>query len=536
MTMKNILLISFLLFSAVASAQIPIGGKLIPAHGKSDVSADSVLSGPQDTLSRAPVGSFGYKNGQFYGKGAIKWGSLGGGGTPGGNTTNMQFNSGGSFSGQDNFSVDTAHKAMIIQTPSLGTTAPTGGPYGLFIKNPTAAVSGPGDQYSPPLHLQGQTWNSTASASQASDWFVYDAPSGGATPTHFLRFIGGLNGSYTANRFILCGNGFVHFNSLSTNVAGESPVTITEGNVSNTGYPNFFIKTSDNQGADVGAIMGLGGSYQAGGILPFGLIRGAKENATSGNYSSYMAFLIRKNAIGVLEGMRINSNTHLLSGQTGDSANAQLQVAGGVWIKPDSVITSAATTNLMIIAQDTTTGTGRGRLVKVPVSALPGGGSNSTKFSQTADGTLTNSASTTSIIGTGSGSQTISANTLAVGDRILVKGFGYISTDASIPTLTITFANSSSFSANGVGGLLSASMNNAPIEWEYYATVRSTGSGGTIQLNGWVSINGTKAYLASSAASAFNTTANQTFDVTAQFGTASTNNTIVSKQTFIRVN
>jgi hypothetical protein len=158
-----------------------------------------------------------------------------------------------------------------------------------------------------------------------------------------------------------------------------------------------------------------------------------------------------------------------------------------------------------------------------------------TKFSQTADGTVTNTNSTASIFGTGTGSQTISANTLTVGKKVIVKGFGYISTDASVPTLTITFKNSSSNAGNAVGALLTASMNNAPIEWDYEGTVRSTGASGSIEMNGWISINGTKVYIATSGAFLLDTTTGQTFDVSALWGTASTNNTIVTKQNSITV-
>jgi hypothetical protein len=157
-------------------------------------------------------------------------------------------------------------------------------------------------------------------------------------------------------------------------------------------------------------------------------------------------------------------------------------------------------------------------------------------FNQTADGSVTNTNTTTSILGTGQGSRTIATGKLYVGQTIVVKGFGYISTDATTPTLTITFANSSSNSGNAVNSLLSSSMNNVPIEWEYSGTVRTTGSSGSIQLNGWVSIGGTKAYLASSAASTFNTTTNQTFDVTALFNNASTNNTVTTKQCTVSIN
>ena len=152
-------------------------------------------------------------------------------------------------------------------------------------------------------------------------------------------------------------------------------------------------------------------------------------------------------------------------------------------------------------------------------------------FNQTADATLTNSTSNTSIVGTGVGSMTFAANTLAVGQRFVLKGIAYLSTDpSSAPTLVLQLSNSSSSSALTMNSLVTTSMNNAAVEFEYYLTVRSTGASGVVEMNGWSAIGGTKIYTSASSAFLLNTTISQTIDFKAQFGTASTNNTIVSKQ------
>jgi len=152
-------------------------------------------------------------------------------------------------------------------------------------------------------------------------------------------------------------------------------------------------------------------------------------------------------------------------------------------------------------------------------------------FNQTADATLTNSTSNTSIVGTGVGSMTFAANTLAVGQRFVLKGIAYLSTDpSSAPTLVLQLSNSSSSTALTMNALVTTSMNNAAVEFEYYLTVRSTGASGVVEMNGWSAIGGTKIYTSVSSAFLLNTTVSQTIDFKAQFGTASTNNTIVSKQ------
>jgi hypothetical protein len=163
-----------------------------------------------------------------------------------------------------------------------------------------------------------------------------------------------------------------------------------------------------------------------------------------------------------------------------------------------------------------------GKLYKTTVTPV--------KFTETADNTITNSTSNLTMIGTGVGSNTIGANTMAVGQTITVKGFGYLSTAAVAPTLIFTFANSSS-SAAITAPTLTTLLNNNPLEWELVMVCRTTGNSGSgsVMINGWVSVGGAKTYIATSGPYVFDTTIGQTIDLQAQFGTASTSNTIVTK-------
>jgi hypothetical protein len=149
-------------------------------------------------------------------------------------------------------------------------------------------------------------------------------------------------------------------------------------------------------------------------------------------------------------------------------------------------------------------------------------------FTQTADLTLTNSAIQTTIIGTGIGSSTIAANTLVAGKTVRMHGYGYLTTAASAPTLSISVGFQSALSSISVAGITST-MSFVPMEWDVELTIRTAGSSGAFQVNGWVSVAGTKSYIASAGTGTVNTTTTQTADIQATFGTADVNNTIVTK-------
>lgn len=59
---------------------------------------------------------------------------------------------------------------------------------------------------------------------------------------------------------------------------------------------------------DVGGAILMGGYYAAGSYGAFGAVKGGKENATSGNYASYLAFFTRANGASLVEQGRFASN------------------------------------------------------------------------------------------------------------------------------------------------------------------------------------------------------------------------------------
>jgi hypothetical protein len=149
-----------------------------------------------------------------------------------------------------------------------------------------------------------------------------------------------------------------------------------------------------------------------------------------------------------------------------------------------------------------------------------------TVFSQTADQTVANTTTQTSLIGTGVGSLVIPANSLTVGRTLHIKGYGVLATAASAPTINFSIEGSTA-SSSTVSPTLTGSMSNAMVEWDIYIVIRTTGTSGTAALGGYVSINGVKDYY-NNAAWGINTTLSDTFDYQVLWGTASASNTVVS--------
>lgn len=84
----------------------------------------------------------------------------GGGGTPGGSNTQVQFNDSGAFGGNANW---TYNKTTGVQTQAVNSIGTTGTD-GYLLQNTTAAAAG-AQQYSPRIHLIGRGWATSSSGS-----------------------------------------------------------------------------------------------------------------------------------------------------------------------------------------------------------------------------------------------------------------------------------------------------------------------------------------------------------------------------------
>jgi len=114
----------------------------------------------------------------------------GGGGTPGGSTTQLQYNNAGAFGGISSATFDGTIPITLTLTPAANTYAT-----GLLLTDTTVAGSSGNQQYSPSLILHGSGWKTTATAGpQNVDWRLTNIPvQNTVNPTTSLEFAGSVN-------------------------------------------------------------------------------------------------------------------------------------------------------------------------------------------------------------------------------------------------------------------------------------------------------------------------------------------------------
>lgn len=108
-----------------------------------------------------------------------------------------------------------------------------------------------------------------------------------------------------------------------------------------------------------------------------------------------------------------------------------------------------------------------------------------TLFTQTADKTVSNTVTETSIIGTGTGSLTLPANFFTTGKTIRLRVGGIYSTPAlSTPSVVIKLKYGSTTIATVTTTGLLAGASALKFEGEAVITCRSTGASGTVMVHG----------------------------------------------------
>ena len=97
-------------------------------------------------------------------------------------------------------------------------------------------------------------------------------------------------------------------NLLVGTTAGLTNARVDIRDVNRTGNAsNVTILSTTTQAAGIGGTIGLGGLYDGSNSTMFGVVRGGKENATSGNYAGYLSFDTVPNGGSITERMRITS-------------------------------------------------------------------------------------------------------------------------------------------------------------------------------------------------------------------------------------
>lgn len=152
-------------------------------------------------------------------------------------------------------------------------------------------------------------------------------------------------------------------------------------------------------------------------------------------------------------------------------------------------------------------------------------------FVQTADKTVTGTAEA-SIIGTGTGSVTIGADTLAAGDTFLVDIRGFYTRT----TGTIIFKSKFAGTTQASDSFNPAGATNGAFAITVMLTVRTIGASGTMIAQGYFQTfdnaspqNSLQRSLTAQAATfAVNTTVSNTYDFTSQFSAVGSTNSLTS--------
>lgn len=158
-----------------------------------------------------------------------------------------------------------------------------------------------------------------------------------------------------------------------------------------------------------------------------------------------------------------------------------------------------------------------------------------TIFTQTADKTVTNTTTETTIVGTGVGTLTLPANFFVIGKTISVKMSGVYSTVAVTgDTVTIKVKYGSTVLASKATTALVTGGTNLYWESNVLVTCRTTGATGTVQVSGGVVYQIAGSAIVEDelnngvAVTTLDTTASALFDVTVTHGTANASNTVTS--------
>lgn len=193
------------------------------------------------------------------------------------------------------------------------------------------------------------------------------------------------------------------------------------------------------------------------------------------------------------------------------------------FISPNSLVVATKT------AHDSSTAVANTQYVDRAVGAF----ASAKLFAMTADGSVSNTTTPTSLIGTGVGTKTIGANALQVGSVVTFKGAGTINTAATAPGMSFNFKIGTS--GTTINPTIAANLNSE-YRFEITGIVRTASASGAIALTGWVEINGVKTYFTPNNFS-IDATSSLTLDmVLTMSGTVGSGDIVTTKTSTIFIN
>ncbi len=393
----------------------------------------------------------------------------------------------------------------------------------------------------------------------------------------------GLHTGYTGNTAV--GEAALYYGSASQNTAvgdyamfADSGGNTTAGGVA-IGANSFYKKSAGNYGIAIGFNAGYTVSTAAQGIyIGYNVVNGgvhtgtdtiaigqeAGKILTSGAYNILIGYrsgdLITTGSNNVIIGKDIDAQGATTSDQlsiqnaifgTGNSGTGTTASTGniGIYVPAPSArlhlvagSASASTAPLKFTSGSLNTTAEAGAVeflnesfYVTPTStarqSLPG-----VLFTQTADATVANTVTETTLVGTGVGSMTLPANFFAVGKTLRIKMHGYHSSTAS-PTIRIKVKLGSTvvLDTTAVG---SKNGTNEAVEMDGVITCRTTGATGTVYSQGQyheLQNPAVDAPMLNTTATTIDTTASQVVAITAEWGTADPGNTITSTNLVLEV-
>jgi hypothetical protein len=159
-----------------------------------------------------------------------------------------------------------------------------------------------------------------------------------------------------------------------------------------------------------------------------------------------------------------------------------------------------------------------------------GGRSAGAWYVGTADATVANTVTETTLVGAGWGSATVPANQLYAGAAVRVRASGVLSCTGT-PTLNIKLKVGATVLVSTGAVALAGTVSNSAWMFEGLIICRTAGAGGTVRVQGrfWfdnAAHAGLMEGMPSTTTAAVDTTAANTLDLTATWGTAAAGNTI----------